>query len=327
MVKGDAIFEFQTYGGFTPPGEAKQLLRIEPGKMTYYTYNALGEKTREIIKPLTQEQYDDVVRAFEQHDFLSLNDSYKDTGGVVVMDAGVAEITMINSEQRKTVVIDPYVTEYLPYSVFVIAGKMQSMIALAREMNGKETEQIAEKWIMTAPTYARDGSRLELKDHVVRKSYPPQHLLLYGFESATAGYGRGGKEALPGGMRHKIEVVIEERTVISAIVDDRWDELNQIPLEVKTVKLRFQPMQCVDTLWEAWYKEGRIRFVRAPTEQELLLFYYAHEYAIEILDYQRVESGKATCQACRVCPTSSYLLVTVREHDVEQMKADGWKRA
>lgn len=101
------------------------------------------------------------------------------------------------------------------------------------------------------------------------------------------------------------------------------DELGAYVQE-SLVDLKFQPMQCEQTPWEKWYAEGNIKFIKEPTEKQLVVAYYGNKYGIEILDFQRIESGLGACEACSVCPTSYYFTVNVKNSDTEKMREEGW---
>ena len=89
------------------------------------------------------------------------------------------------------------------------------------------------------------------------------------------------------------------------------------------VIVKFQPKQCESTPWETWYKEGHIKFIRAPTDKQLATAYYSHQ-GIVLMDYRKVESGMMTCQACGVCPTSYYYTAKVASADAQKLKGLGW---
>jgi hypothetical protein len=76
------------------------------------------------------------------------------------------------------------------------------------------------------------------------------------------------------------------------------------------VTLKYQPMQCTDEPWQLWYAQGEVRFVKAPTDAELITTFFS-EQEIEVRDVQRIQSDMVTCQACDICPKGySYQLKT-----------------
>lgn len=91
-----------------------------------------------------------------------------------------------------------------------------------------------------------------------------------------------------------------------------------------TVNLNFQPMQCEETPWDRYYTEGNIKFFKAPTEKEIATTYYSSKN-IELISFERSESGKITCQACDICPDDHYFAATAYAKDKEQLISDGWK--
>ncbi|VVB53683.1 Uncharacterised protein [uncultured archaeon] len=95
---------------------------------------------------------------------------------------------------------------------------------------------------------------------------------------------------------------------------------------VPSVTLSYQPMQCVDTPWDAWYAEGKIQFIKEPTDKQLATAYYANQYNLTLLDFTRNETGQITCMACGVCPTSYYFEATVSGGDEAVLLALNWTK-
>lgn len=89
-----------------------------------------------------------------------------------------------------------------------------------------ESRQIAEDWIRTSsPTYTFDGSELELLTE--EELIPGQrYSFVFSFTSSAAGYGdRSDEMAAQVITPHVMEVVVENRQVVSAVTDDVYDEL------------------------------------------------------------------------------------------------------
>jgi hypothetical protein len=86
----------------------------------------------------------------------------------------------------------------------------------------------------------------------------------------------------------------------------------------------YQPMQCREEPWQAWYREGHIQFIKAPTDEELIKAYYGSQN-INVISVQKLDSKGATCQACSVCPKSYSFSAAVSPENVAKLKQLGWK--
>lgn len=85
--------------------------------------------------------------------------------------------------------------------------------------------------------------------------------------------------------------------------------------------LVFQPMQCTLTPWDAWYEEGNIQFIKAPTSEELIAAFYGSKN-VSFESVIQIMSEDPVCEACDVCPTSeSYVLEAM---NTDEFLADGW---
>ena len=87
---------------------------------------------------------------------------------------------------------------------------------------------------MKGPTFKFDGipNTLSVTDGKVLESFPPQYVITIVFESKSAGYGdRLGKVLAAVITKHIAVIKVVEARVTSAILDDRWDELNQQMLQ------------------------------------------------------------------------------------------------
>ncbi len=94
-----------------------------------------------------------------------------------------------------------------------------------------ELRMIASQWITQAPTYAFDGSDLTFTEFHALNSQPAQYALTYIFNSSHGGYGdHTGQLVTQMVTSHVIVVNIEQGKVVSAVIDDDWDEMNQMPV-------------------------------------------------------------------------------------------------
>lgn len=88
---------------------------------------------------------------------------------------------------------------------------------------------VAQRYVVTTPTFAFDGdiNTLETKNVDILKTSPTSYLIQFTFDSANSGYGnREGQNLSQIITTHKIEIVVSEGIVVSAVTDGQWDELN-----------------------------------------------------------------------------------------------------
>jgi len=319
-----AVITLETYGGFIPPEMARQELRIEYGKATYRVYASNGTLTNEIVKPISQEQFESIVNSFIDVDFFSFKDEYNPS--TPVADAGTGKITFSVQGNQKTITIDPYYfDEDVPDTLNQLNEKLISMITFAQETSGEDAKKIAELWIKNSPTYKHDGSDLKLISQIELESFPVQHQLIYTFNSKTAGYGdRTGQITAQVITPHNIIVTVVSGRVTSAVIDGKWDEMSQSLIAPSEIEMAFDLMQCVDTPWAEWLRGTDIKFVKEPTESEIAVMYFG-EKGIEIKNFRNETYNVVTCQACGVCWSGKRYFVTVSENDVDAMIRLGWK--
>ncbi|MEK6967479.1 MAG: hypothetical protein AABX51_02505 [Nanoarchaeota archaeon] len=321
-----ASIELQTYGGFVRPEYAKQVLRVEYGKVTYRIISSDGTITKEITKPISEEQFKGLAQAFVDSDFFSLKNDYKPNA--LVADVGTGELSFSIQGKEKTIIIDPYFfDEGVPAALGSLNDQLIQMISFAQETNAEDAKSIAEGWIKRAPTYKFDGFGLKLESQNELESFPVQHVLVYSFSSRSAGYGeRTGQQTAQVVTAHTIRVTVVSGEVTAAIIDSKWDEISQQLVTPSEVEMSFDRMQCLKTPWDEWLENSDIRFVRAPTDEEVARMYFTQAENIEIKNFRKVTvEGVITCQACGVCWSGIRYYVTVSENDVDQMTRLGWK--
>jgi len=101
--------------------------------------------------------------------------------------------------------------------------------------------QTALEFLMNGPTFRFDGipSSIKVEDVVIASCCPWTWNVQLSFSSAHSGYGdRTGKILLQVITPHKMWVVVQRGTVVSAVIDGIWDELNQ----------KFLKEGCVDVI-------------------------------------------------------------------------------
>ncbi len=91
---------------------------------------------------------------------------------------------------------------------------------------------IAQEFIKSSPTFLFDGipDTLSLELVAIRESFPEQYVIEGDFDSLHGGYGdRTDVMVIQVITPHKISLVVISEQVTSAIMDEKWDELNQLP--------------------------------------------------------------------------------------------------
>ncbi len=322
--KTTAEMELVRWDAFTTPNNAVTKIHIERGKLTYTTFNREGEQTLEVEKNLSEQDYQNLVNDFKNANFQQQPNTINPDAQVA--DVGKGNITYKEDGQTKTVTIDPFYPVELSQGMQDIIDRFQDLQMHAMSMTNKEAEKMAEKWIKQSPTYAYDGYDLELENHHVLESFPEQHVLTYSFKSRHGGYGnRSGQMVTQVITPHNITVRIEQRKVVSAVIDNQWDEIEQKPLQQENMEVKYQPMQCQKTPWQEWYEEGNGQFVDEPSQVELIQAYYSSQ-GVEINNVEERQNEGAVCQACDVCPAINYYVGNPGEGSLEELQTDGWEQ-
>ncbi len=271
-----------------------------------------------------------------------MNKSYTPLEGQpVVTDVGTLEISLKDNNYGKTVIIDPYYSEYMPEGLQKIDSVLIKLITYALSTSPEEAENISKVWIETSPTYSFDGYNLKLEKHEVLEAIPQQHLITYTFTSRHGGYGNRTDQMVTQVLTpHTIEVTVSDNNVTAAVIDGKWDELSQEPIEKEpgsvdengstnnstgeaggenfvTIKYLITGEK---TPWDQWYEEGNIQFIKAPTPSELIVAYYGTVSNIELSDIDRVESSDLNTSS-----SEFFYVAKVKVSDFEKMKDLGWK--
>jgi hypothetical protein len=322
---GSTEIHYKLYGGFVMRSHAIQELVVTGNKATFTIMSGDGNLTAKYEKALTKDQFTAIVNVFADNNFSSYGDRYEE-GQSHITDVGWADITLIEGTRNKTVTT--YNTNrYMPDGLIRIREKLQETVEYTRSPDESQVKQIAETWIKGAPTYAYDGSNLALVTFTQIESSPLRNNLTYRFTSSHAGYGnRSGMMTAQAITEHTIRVTTADRDVESAVIDDRWDEMGQF-LIGSTIALTYQPMQCVQTPWQVWEANSGRRYIRAPTEEEIVRNYYSSVYGIEVSNFTRVDSGMMTCEACSVCPQGYRFGVVVNASEMQALVDEGWVRS
>jgi len=113
---------------------------------------------------------------------------------------------------------------------FVSAQTTLTQIPITQEEQEKyDAMGVAQKYVVTSPTFAFDGLQetLDVEDVSILESYPVQYRIKIAFDSAHGGFGNREGQMLPQVITsHKVDILVSEGEVISAVTDETWDELN-----------------------------------------------------------------------------------------------------
>jgi len=98
------------------------------------------------------------------------------------------------------------------------------------ENDSQKIINIAKQFIKTSPTFSYDGISDTLELEITSLDNSDSKFLVEGkFKTLHDGYGNRTKMDLSEDITlHIIEIVIIEDKIISAVIDNQWDELNQI---------------------------------------------------------------------------------------------------
>ncbi len=106
----------------------------------------------------------------------------------------------------------------------LIAGCLQST---SQTYTKEEAVETAKEFLASSPTYKWDGENMKVVE-VLTLRCPYCWSVVIEFQSRHGGYGdRTGKIVTQVITPHTARVVVKEGRVISAVLDDKWDEMKQ----------------------------------------------------------------------------------------------------
>lgn len=92
----------------------------------------------------------------------------------------------------------------------------------------KQSQEIARDFVRNSPTFQFDGIQNSLKLLESKAESGARWMFVYKFQCRHAGYGdRSGKMLAQVITDHKAEIVVEKGKVVHAILDGKWDMLEQ----------------------------------------------------------------------------------------------------
>ena len=98
-----------------------------------------------------------------------------------------------------------------------------------KEVSLEESQQMTEEFVRHSPTFVYDGieETLRLSDTLTARC-PSCWMFIFEFNSRHAGYGnRRGQAVAQAITPHRAAISVEQGIVTSAVMDDRWDMINQ----------------------------------------------------------------------------------------------------
>lgn len=324
-INDGATFQFKIYDNAVAQDGTIKLLTISNETITYVVYSSNNNLTESFKKKITADKYAKLIDVFNNNNFFEMKERYSPEENTVA-DVGNAQIIVVDGERAKSVSLEPYVIEYYPDSVIAVAEELQSYIDTMYDLSSEEIKILAEEWIKNTPSYAYDGAELEFKEAGILKTYPLQYVIKYVFKSSQENY-NGSYVAIENTtntsnmINHKIELRIVHGEIVSAIIDNKWDELNQ--KEIEQIEIKFQPVQCSDTPWKKWYKEGKANFVKEPSQEELIIAYYSQIYDIDVSNFRLISASNPVLAVCGNLE-SYHIIVTISEFDLKAMLQGGW---
>jgi len=204
---------------------------------TSYTSNYYGDADLVIDET-------EVADLFMKTNFFTADKVYIAKSGVA--DFFIYRLTVQTGLDVKTIEwVDSWASrETQPSELGEIQIQLESIIERTREPAGVPDDpqqraiSIAEDFIVQAPTFKFDGilDTLNVVDAVTLEIFPEQHIITITFDSSHAGYGdREGQVLAQVITSHTAKVTVVEDNVVSAIIDEEWDELNQETIPHETI--------------------------------------------------------------------------------------------
>lgn len=207
-------------------------LTIESDGSATYKSNLFGNGELDLTEP----EFKDLLSLLKEVSFFALDNSYDAKPGTA--DYFSYRLTVQTTSDEKTVEwVDGWASEKtLPRGLEEVQIHIQSVIekihlkiGVSKEAGNRAIE-IAKNFVIQAPTFKYDGilDTLNVTDSKILESFPVQYVITLTFDSRHAGYGNREGQILAQVITPHIAVVkVVNDNVISAIIDNKWDELNQ----------------------------------------------------------------------------------------------------
>lgn len=185
---------------------------------------------------LTENEYKEIIIRLNDFFIKNLEENYQSKPNTA--DYFQYQIDIIkNSGNEKVVWVDNWAAEKtIPIELKIIQNNILSIIERIHTKIGSSdnveqiTEDIAKEFIIQAPTFKFDGiiDTLKVQDIKILESFPVQYIITITFDSAHAGYGDRSDQFVATVITpHTAEVTIVNYNIVSATLDEKWDEQNQ----------------------------------------------------------------------------------------------------
>ena len=204
-----------------------------PPKTTTYD-SATGDITvsegeTETSRSLIQSEINEIMQILKQSKLLNMqNQNYEPTQGSadyftyqLTLDQGIFQKEFTWTDTSENV---PAILQALQNKVWAIGEMDESSTS---DMD--DITEIAREFVMSSPTFAFDGMEdtLEFGPITALESFPEQYRIETTFTSSHGGYGDRTDQIVTQVLTpHTMEIIISEGQVISAVTDEKWDELN-----------------------------------------------------------------------------------------------------
>ena len=103
-------------------------------------------------------------------------------------------------------------------------------ISAFKQMSEEESRKVAEDFVRNSPTFVFDGIEGTLRlANTLRPRCPYCWVFIFEFDSEHAGYGdRTGQVLTQVITPHEVSIAVERLEITSAVMDNKWDMINQI---------------------------------------------------------------------------------------------------
>ncbi|MFH0819481.1 MAG: hypothetical protein V1892_00440 [bacterium] len=147
------------------------------------------------------------------------------SGGILIFKNFTAEnqVAKINQEKNQTTLENE---KPIKEELSQAEQKQIEKITLPQTKTLDEAKTIIENWIKSQPTYKFDGQNLDVKE--TKEIANNFYRFLYNFETSHPGFGDRSKQKPEEKVTpHLIEITAQNNRVLYALIDGRWDELEQ----------------------------------------------------------------------------------------------------
>ncbi|WP_268542791.1 protealysin inhibitor emfourin [Candidatus Nitrosotenuis cloacae] len=175
--------------------------------------------------PIDDHSIKSINAAIKKAKFFDLQDQYPSVEGAADYFTYSIQISQ-GGFQKKVVWTDT--SEDVPEKLLELHNTITHMVQV-KEPIATEAET-AQDFVRMSPTFAFDGidDSLQVESHHILESFPEQHVITMSFDSLHGGYGdRSDQMVTQAITSHTIVVRIVEGEVISAVIDEIWDEITQ----------------------------------------------------------------------------------------------------